>query len=50
VRTEKEIREKIDEYMERAKQSPWWEEEREILLTVIDTLLWVVEDESGKPI
>lgn len=50
MRTECEIREKIDEYMERARETPWWEEEKEILLTVVDTLLWVIKDESGKPI
>lgn len=50
MRTERKIREKLDEYAERAKHSPWWEEEKEILLTVVDTLLWVLGDESGTPI
>lgn len=47
---EDEIRDKIDEYMESIKELPWWEEEREYRCMVIDALLWVIGDESGKAI
>ena len=49
MRTEREIWEKLDEYATRARGTTC-EDEKEILLTVVDTLLWVLGDESGKPI
>lgn len=50
MRTEREIRDKIDEYMDRIKGLPWWEDEREYRCMVLDALLWVIEDESGNEI
>lgn len=50
MKNEKEIRAKLEEYMNKADGMPWWEEEREYCCMVIDTLLWVIGDESGKPI
>ena len=50
MRSENEIRAKIEEYMEAADRLPWWEEEREYRCMVIDALLWVIGDESGKAI
>ena len=50
MRSEYEIREKIEEYFDKIQNSPWWEEEREYFCMVIDTLLWVIGDESGKAI
>lgn len=50
MRSEREIREKIDEYMSIVHDLPWWEEEKEYRMCVIDALLWVIGDRSGKPI
>ena len=50
MRSEREIREKISEYMEKIHTLPWWEDEREYRCMVLDALLWVVGDESGKAI
>lgn len=50
MKSEREIRDKIEEYMDKIHGMPWWEEEREYYCMVIDALLWVVDDESGKPI
>lgn len=49
-RTEKEIREKIEELMKDAQRIPYILEEREAKYNQIDALLWVINDESGKPI
>ena len=50
MKTEKEIRDKINEYIEILSDLPWWEEETETRLTVIDALLWVLGDKSGTEI
>ena len=50
MKTAREIHEKIDEYMDIVRDLPWWEEEREYRCMVIDALLWVIDDNSGKPI
>ena len=50
MRSENEIRDKISELMDKVHDLPWWEEEREYIACVIDGLLWVIGDESGKPI
>lgn len=50
MKSENEVRAKIDELMAKANDLPWWEEEREYVCTVIDSLLWVIGDRSGKPI
>ena len=50
MKSEMEIREKISEYMDKVSDLPWWEEEREYACMVIDALLWVIGDESGKAI
>ena len=47
MRTEKEIREKIAEYENIVSSLPWWEDEKEFRGMVLDTLLWVVEDEKA---
>lgn len=50
MKTEREIREKIEEYMEIIRSLPWWEEEKEQRMLVLDGLLWVVDSDCGKPI
>lgn len=50
MKTEREIREKIEEYMEIIQSLPWWEEEKEQRQLVLDGLLWVVDSDNGKPI
>lgn len=49
MKTEKEIREKIEELMEKAANSSMVDE-HEAICNNIDALLWVIGDESGKPI
>ena len=49
MRSDNEIRRKIDELMETAKNSVDPNEE-EALCNQIDALLWVIGDRSGKPI
>lgn len=49
MRIEREIREKIEEYMNRLHQ-PMTSLEREGIYGIIDALLWVIGDESGKAI
>ena len=50
MKTEREIREKIEELMKDAQKSPYILEEREAKYNQIDALLWVIGDKSGKPI
>ena len=50
MKSEQEIRNKISEYMDAVDGLPWWEDEREYRCMVIDALLWVIGDESGKQI
>ena len=45
MRSEKEIREKIEECKSIYDELPWWEDEREYRRMVIDALSWVVGDE-----
>ena len=44
-----EIKEKIDEYMNKIADMPEGEE-KENFCNIIDALLWVIGDSSGKPI
>jgi len=46
MRTESEIRKQIEK-VEPVARLPWWEEDSERAKMVIDTLLWVLGDESG---
>lgn len=51
MRSEREIREKIEEWMDRMREHKG--ENRlldENIYGIIDALLWLVDDESGKPI
>jgi len=50
MKTEREIQEKIDDLMDKASSKPKGSAEREGILCNIDALLWVIGDESGKPI
>ena len=49
MKTEREIREKIDELMRKAATIGTAEDKEEILCN-IDALLWVLGDQSGKAI
>lgn len=50
MRTEREIREKIEELMNKASEMPDTYDEKEFIYNQIDALLWVLGDESGKEI
>ena len=50
MRSENEIRAKLEDYLDLIHDTPWWEEERELRCMVADALLWVLDDESGAPI
>ena len=50
MKSEREIREMIEKLMDHRSGMPWWEEERECVACMIDALLWVVDDRSGKSI
>ena len=50
MRTENEVREKISAYMDRINGKNMRTLDREWYYGVIDALLWVVGDESGKKI
>ena len=49
MKTEREIRAKIEELIDRADRKPYGADSEELLCN-IDALLWVIEDESGKAI
>lgn len=49
MRTTNEIKQKIDEYIEKSMHVEN-ADDRENLYHVIDALLWVIGDESGAPI
>lgn len=49
MRTTNEIKQKIDEYIEKTMRTEN-ADDRENLYHVIDALLWVIGDESGAPI
>lgn len=49
MKNEREIRAKIEELMNRADRKPYGADQEEILCN-IDALLWVIGDQSGKPI
>lgn len=53
MKSEREIREKIDEYMEKIDHDVTNDEDiekNEKMCCIIDALLWVIGDTSGKPI
>ncbi len=49
MKTVNEIRQKIDQYMEKIAVMPEGAE-KESYCNIIDALLWVIDDNSGKPI
>ena len=49
MRTTSEIKQKIDEYIEKSMHAKS-ADDRENIYHVIDALLWVIGDESGAPI
>ena len=50
MRSEREIREKIDKMMEEQSRRASLNEDDDDLCNQIDALLWVIDDESGAPI
>lgn len=50
MKSEREIRKMIEKLVDHRSGMPWWEEEREYVACMIDALLWVVDDRSGKSI
>lgn len=50
MRSEREIREKISEYIDKTSGVCMTALERQNRYGIIDALLWVIEDRSGKPI
>jgi hypothetical protein len=55
MKTANEIRQKIDEYMEKINgmgegQGMMTDIEKENYCCIVDALLWVIDDNSGKPI
>lgn len=50
MRSEREIREMIDRIDEYRQGLAWWDDAEEQTACIIDALLWVLGDASGKPI
>lgn len=50
MKDENEIREMIEKLMDYRKGLSWWDDDKEHVACMIDALLWVVGDRSGKSI
>ncbi len=50
MKTSREIHEKIDELLDKISKMSDTDEEQEFICNQIDALLWIIGDESGKPI
>lgn len=50
MKTTKEIWEMIEKVDDYRKGLAWWDEQEEACCCIIDALLWVVGDRSGKSI
>lgn len=47
MKTEHEIRTEIAKVEALCQSMPWWDDDKNIAQTILDTLLWVVGDGSG---
>ena len=50
MKTKNEIMEMIHKLDDVRSALAWWDDGREQMACIIDALLWVIGDESGKPI
>ena len=46
MRSEREIRAKLDELTEMVKGMAWWDDEQGIMQTVVDALRWALGEDS----